>query len=399
VSEDQMKDARESYAREARQIPIRARLLIDVGAPAHLRVTDGAHAVEVSGGVVAPAQKRPLDEARVRAQLQKTGGTPYRMDEVEIISDQNGFLPLSEINELRRDALSMLTRARCTLDRAAGLLGDHRAARFEPEKTALRVQSGDVDALLIARDCGADDVIYAPRDMRDLSAAHRLGRFYLTIPQQMCAEELENIHAWARARADEIAGVYLTNVAQLDLDWPGERIADFPLNIANDLAALQIAADAYVPSVELIARQIGALGGKKEIVVYGELPLMQLRHCPRRAAEDLPGLHRDCRVCDGGAGLSPLVDRTGARFPLVRIAYDTGCVIEVRNSVPLMLLRRVEKLPAASAWRLLVDVGDARAATTLHRMALNGRDFKQSPLWREMEQKKTTTGHFFRGVE
>ena len=55
----------------------------------------------------------------------------------------------------------------------------------------------------------------------------------------------------------------------------------------------------YAPSIELNCGQIAALGGRRELIVYGRIPLMHLRHCPLRAGEaGLKGL----RV--GGAQVS-----------------------------------------------------------------------------------------------
>ena len=173
------------------------------------------------------------------------------------------------------------------------------------------------------------------------------------------------------------------------------------MNIANNRALAELNPAEYAPSVDLTARQIGQLGGAKELVVYGRLPLMQLRHCPRRAAENLPGKHRDCRLCDvsGKGDLPCLIDRTGAAFPLLRMAYASGCVLQLLNSVPLMLLRHVEKLPPAAAWRMLVEKDDAAEAARLHRLALDGRDFRKDPAWAQWDAMATTTGHYFRGVE
>ena len=74
-----------------------------------------------------------------------------------------------------------------------------------------------------------------------------------------------------------------SNVGQFALSWPAECAADFSLNIANRLAVAQLmewGCRSYTPSVELTAGQIEALGGRRELIVHGRLPLMQLRHCP-----------------------------------------------------------------------------------------------------------------------
>ncbi|MCX6181290.1 MAG: U32 family peptidase [Bacteroidetes bacterium] len=48
----------------------------------------------------------------IKAQLQKTGNTPYNADEIEIQFSENWFLPISKINELRRTVYEQLTEIR-----------------------------------------------------------------------------------------------------------------------------------------------------------------------------------------------------------------------------------------------------------------------------------------------
>jgi hypothetical protein len=95
-----------------------------------------------------------------------------------------------------------------------------------------------------------------------------------------------------------------------------------------------------------------------------------------------------------------LTDRTGADFPLRRTATDEGCIVRVMNSVPLMLLKRIRKLPKADGWRLLIDnPAELEGALTLYRMASAGEDFRTDSFWPEFERMNTTTGHYFRGAE
>ncbi|MCQ2437335.1 MAG: hypothetical protein MJ099_02935, partial [Clostridia bacterium] len=152
------------------------------------------------------------------------------------------------------------------------------------------------------------------------------------------------------------------------------------------------------PSVELTTGEIRPLQGERELIVHGRLPLMYLRHCPYRAVHGLKGKHAACRHCAGCAASErlegrTLVDRTGTAFPLSRIASDDGCVIMLKNSVPLNLLKRFGKLPTADVYRILDD-GDESIAqlVQVYRAAMNG----QTVEWHE---GATTTGHYFRGVE
>ena len=517
VSEAQMRAARESASGERRIVPVRARLTLRVGRPASLELSDGERAARATGSDVQAARGRGFDRERAEAQLRKTGGTPYRVNEIVSDADENAFCPVSELNALRRDALDALTQLRLAALRPGALArpespdapngeihnanipapckatpappggnafranafasnkaafapsdgdalranvsasnkaasslprsvscaasglpggdalranvsasdkatfassgGDGRGAGRRP---AVRVQSGDPERLRLALSLGADGAVFDPRDVRpealDAAAARLPDAFSLAVPETLCERSLEVLNGWARRQAGRIERVYLSNAGHFALDWPGERAADAPLNAANSLALEQLrewGCAAYTPSVELNCAQIAAMDGPgaeraplaRELIVHGRLTLMRLRHCPWRAAHGAAGKHADCRRCDGCAPSERvdalrLTDRTGASFPLERLATPDGCVVRLLNSVPLMTLRRIRRLPQAEEWRVLADgAGDAEAVVRTYLLAARGEDFRDRPEWRLLEAMPSTTGHYFRGVE
>ena len=188
----------------------------------------------------------------------------------------------------------------------------------------------------------------------------------------------------------------------------GQLNGDLMLNIANDMAVSRLydwGMGGVTPSVELTAAQISRMRGRKNLIVWGRIPLMHLRHCPLRAARGMKGLHADCQHCDAcipddRVDAKAMTDRRGMAFPLNRVAMPGGCVVQILNSVPLMPLRRREKLPEVSGWRLLLRADEpVEAVVRVYRAALDGRDFRAMPEWAAIDAMETTTGHFFRGVE
>jgi len=407
-----MARARESYQMPRRFVPVSASLALRVGEPMRLTVSDGTFAFSAAGDTVVRAEKRPFDPGRAREQIEKTGGTAYKIDEVEIDADDTAFAAMSQLNALRRSALDGLSTLRLEPYRKRVCPAAFPAiSRPEAARTRLIAQSADPDALLRALSAGADEIALAPDDLRTDALDRALEElnghsFALVLPQVANTATLADIHRWANANAGRIAAAYRTNATHLALDWPGEKRAGYPLNLFNSRAITEAGVSRYIPSVELTARQIAALPGEKELVVWGRVPLMTLRHCPLRANWALPGCHADCRRCDfkkspnDGApetldGLS-LTDRLGVGFPLRRIASGEGCLIEVLNSVPMSLLRRFDRLPGASGWVLLLDAGEPiEAVVKAHRAALDG----EKPDLSALDGLGTTTGHYFRGVE
>ena len=60
---------------------------------------------------VQKAQNRPLDEARVRTQIMKTGNTEFCFRKLDIHMDEGVFMPVQQLNTLRRAALEGLKKS------------------------------------------------------------------------------------------------------------------------------------------------------------------------------------------------------------------------------------------------------------------------------------------------
>lgn len=412
VSQAQMKAAQDSFCGEFRKFPISAILRLKIGENASLTLSDGIHSVLCEGEAVQPAENKPTDPERIYSQIEKLGDTPFSLWYYSADIDPNAFVPISAINALRRRAAELLIEARLGNAHACRPMLLPEQAKIEKTQPELLCQSADPSVLRRALDSGADFAVFAPEDLRLEALENALDelpeRFDLALPPVMTENTLIDTNRWANAYAARIRRVLINNISQLAPKWNAEIAGDLFLNIANGLAAEQLrhwGVESITPSVELNRTQIEAFAARRELIVYGRIPLMQLRHCPLRACTGMDGMHKSCRRCDKCApderiNAKELIDRTGAHFPLRRIASEDGCVIQLLNSASLMLLRKSAALPAAESLRMLLDAGDPiEAITTLHRAAIDGQDPRKHPIWPEIEKMNTTTGHYFRGAE
>lgn len=389
-----------------RPVPLDAELTVATGEPMTLHVSDGVDDAETAGEVAQTALNRPADRERLIEQLKKTGGTPYEFRTIRATVGPDAFVPVSAVNDLRRRALEALSVKRTARRRGCGPdtlpLPEANALPTWTGKTLLSVQSRDLKVLEQARGWGADELIFELSDITEegLNRAPSVP-FALALPPTLNGDDLARLHRWVSENGN-VEAVLLSNPAHLALSWRCPVRLDAPMNLMNSRATACFNLP-YAPSVELTAKDIARMGGEKEIIVYGRLPLMRLRHCPVRAR--LGGRHETCRLCDErpGEGLEShtLIDRKGARFPPRRLKTPSGCIVELDNCVPLFLLRNAGRIPGAARWRIRLTAEDEAPETVvrLHRAALDGEDFKAQPGWDALDALSTTTGHYFRGVE
>ena len=65
--------------------------------------------------IVEEAMKVALSKEKVETQLRKLGNTPYELDSIEIELDDNVSLPISLLNQMRRDCIEILDKERVSI--------------------------------------------------------------------------------------------------------------------------------------------------------------------------------------------------------------------------------------------------------------------------------------------
>lgn len=115
---------------DRRRVTLDARIEGAPGAPLRLELTDpeGRSAAAVSSIPCEPARSRPFDAAFARAQLDRLGETRYRLGACAVEGDGAFFLPVSEINRLRREAVDRMESLRGELRREEPAGGGASAA-------------------------------------------------------------------------------------------------------------------------------------------------------------------------------------------------------------------------------------------------------------------------------
>ncbi len=83
-----------------------------IGQNSTLTITDNTNTIEVTGNIVDKALNAPITKERIQEQLSKLGNTPYKLSIIDITIDNNIFINLKELNELRRNAVEQLTNKR-----------------------------------------------------------------------------------------------------------------------------------------------------------------------------------------------------------------------------------------------------------------------------------------------
>lgn len=110
-SQQLLEELDKAYVFAKKQEKVYGILKLSVGKPATLEVSCGEVRVEACTSLnVEAATGMPLEEARVRKQISKTNETEFVFEKLDVMLEGDVFLPMRQLNELRRDALAALAR-------------------------------------------------------------------------------------------------------------------------------------------------------------------------------------------------------------------------------------------------------------------------------------------------
>jgi len=387
-------EARRRYANsEERRVGIDFCAIIQGGRSARLLAqdSDGNRAI-VEGPRVAKAERAALTEQTVRDQLYKTGGTPFRCNQVICRIDPGVFLSAAAINNMRREAIAQILEKR-----AAPPARRHGRIPPLPEgkaqgKTALNVQVMNHEQL--SPELAQLDIanLYLPLEV--LSHSEVLEPFkekginlVAVLPRVITDTEIPQVREMLEKLPEMgINEVLLGNLGHIALAKQcglGIR-GDFGLNVFNSHTLSVLSAAGLLSataSFELRMAQVRDMvkSMDTELIVYGRLPLMVSDQCIIKEANG------SCS-CEKGAGMS---DRMGSVFPVVR---EFGCRNVILNAHKLFLGDKMEDVRACSLWaaRLMFTTESPRECLQVTRAYLGLNEYRPNGL---------TRGLYYRGVE
>lgn len=289
------------------------------------------------------AEKRPLTEETLRAQLGRLGETDYELKNLTVQLSGDVLLPLSALNKLRRLLVEELD-GRAPLASApqaepapvdyAALLPAPVAA--DAEKTpALKILCRHLYQLEALLDAGARFFYLDFEDIRQYRAGVELVRnvpgavVYLATPRIQKPGETGFFHALEQAGPD---GILARNWGAVEYfrDRNLPMIGDFSLNVSNevtaDLLLHQGGLELVTVSYDLNARQVLDLAragdpGRMELVLHQHMPLFHMEHCVFCTFLSKGENFRNCgRPCERHT--VHLRDRVGQNH---RLMADAGC--------------------------------------------------------------------------
>lgn len=340
--------AQETFAgKSIRKVPVVGRLRVTSGEPMQFEVKDleGRQVFVESEEIPEQAIHKPLLPETAKAQLSKTGATPFILENctIEILGDV--AVPAAELNQIRRKALEELSTLRANrykerayekkpegqYDKGERQNTEKPGRSEKPEKPFCSVYLYREQPYQTALKLKADR-IYTPifsllrqESLHAIRALKEKGiQVYGALPPITKGEEDRILREMnSRIKSLELDGLLVGNWGHLEMarDWDLPVWGDYSFNLYNGKSLKTVQSLGLVGATlshELMPQDVKAIenrGLELEATVYGRLPAMVSEHCPIGSELGASGDGLHCGLCD--IGRYYLKDRKGAVYPIL----------------------------------------------------------------------------------
>ena len=356
---------------------------------------------EVEGNVIEVASNKPLDKERIVNALKKSGEYPYKLEDIEFLTFEDGFISISSLNNLRRELFDKILK---------DVTSKYRRRRNVKEtlEKNINLKENKEDFILYTcctkkqlkalveegiKDIGVDlslrnsDKI----SLKDLEEYKDLNLYILT--PEIIKQEFDFIVKEIEEASKYIKGVITSNAGIINVFKDKlYLIGDYKLNIFNskalefyrkDLNNVSLSLEINRKEIKEINDKSGALCG-----IYGKSELMVSEYCP--IGSSFGGKCKD-KECNGACMKDSftLIDRMNEGF---KVMTDKYCRSHILNSLPLNLIDEIEDLKSIGINSFRVDFKDEDENEVMEIL----KEIKEN---KRVEGKKFTKGHYRRGVE
>lgn len=408
---------KKSYSLNSRKQTVKAIVKAEINKPLYIKITaQNGIFIEHFGDITEKAQKQPITNEKLLLQLSKTGNTPFNIVFDKSIIDENIYIPISSINNFRREAIKKLENKiiesynKNNISASMGLIN---SSKFKEEITEKEI------TVQIQNKFQFDEII-----------KYNIKRIYMEFNNSIFNDieyyikechkkEIEYFVALPRIYRHNYDNYFEDNIKKLentDIDGylirnfsnikTNKKIAyDYTFNILNiaSVSYLNTMADYLTLSPELNISELKELSfNKTEILAYGKITLMTTHQCPVGLYD---GNKKEKRYCSlkNNKDIYYLKDKKNILFPV--ITDCNSCTAFILNNSPIFILNKYNEFNNLNTkyLRLLFTDENAEEINKITYSYLkifkeNKTDKITDILISNMKEKGFTNGHFFRGV-
>ena len=410
IDEEYATSIYEKYVKNPMKAEVSGFVTLKKGQFASLQLVFKDYVVSCEGDMVDIAQKRPVAKEDVEKQLKKTGNTDFVFSSLEINMDEDIFIPLKSLNELRRqgfEKLEKLIKQTIEDERKNSLIVEKESdcigqkTGIVNDKKTIHVLVSTYEQCKIALLNPSVNRIYVSGDLlleKKSDLIHQLAdsdkEIWIKSSEVLREKDYQKLENLIEVSREFGKGMLISNLETYSYlkyhDYKGEIALNYHVYVWNQ-DALRFWDDkmnSFLMPVELNIHEWKQLQNEKaEYLCYGKVPMMVTANCIRKTKDA-------CR----GTGVSfedSITDRYKTGF---RVQTNCNyCYNVIYNSVPNSLHQNLEQILGLQGKGIRLDF-TTESPKEMKQILEAYAQYLNTSISDFSFMKEYTTGHYKKGA-
>lgn len=315
---------------EEKKVPIDIHIICKKDQNLEISVSDGESNIIKKGIVIEKAIKSPTTEERIILQVSKLGNTPFSINKLTFDIDDDIFVPIQKINDLRREVIEELIYIRENKKR--DIIIKEKLARTSHKtnsKVRLNVLVRNEKQLITCLNKKVDNIYTDDKLLYSKYKNHQ--NIFLRLPRVNLKEPLY-----------ENEKLVITEIGSIVNAKNNDVVADYTINVTNSetISTLENSGIELVTlSPEVTDEYLydtNLKGSNVELIIYGTMELMIMKYCPLKMLENNDD--NNCNLCSLGNKYY-LKNKNGDVFPILNTKHYT----HIMHKEPLNKISHIQK--------------------------------------------------------
>ena len=299
-----------------KKIPVSYNAEFKINKPFSITITDEINTITEYGDIVELSKSSEVTKDNIIKSLSKLGNTPFISNDINIDKDNNIFISLKSLNEVRRKLVDKLIIERTNINKNIIINGiTPNNIKNNKNKINLNILVRNEEQLKCSLDNKLDNIYVTDYEL--YNKYRKLNNIYYRIPRINKKDlSLDN------------SNLLVTDLSSLNKYKDNNNIvSDYYLNITNSKSIEllnNIGVDKVTLSVELNKYQIKDIMKNNynvELIIYGRLELMVMKYCPLKKCLNY------CKDCKKSNDIFYLEDRFNNKYPLIH----NNCITSIMH--------------------------------------------------------------------
>lgn len=302
-----------------RKVEINCAVIAKIGKKLSIAFSDGENKIAKSGSVIEKASTKPTTNEVIKEKISSLGNTPFMLKNIEIISDDNIFLSMSELKKIRREIIEELIEIR--ENKIPHEFIENKLIKKELEET-----SKDSELKI--------NVLVRNKEQLETCLNENVDTIYVT-NEKLYQEYKEHNNVYLRLERVKNKFPNYTNEKLLlgetgalyKYSKDNNVVSDYYFNVVNsynfnflermNVKRITLSIEATLEDIKLISNNIKNKE-KIEVYLYGRPEVMILKHCPLNM---LVNKNNICTICSNNHKYY-LKDRNQKLYPIISNAKE-----------------------------------------------------------------------------